>query len=313
MRDSVQIVEVSPRDGLQNEKKILDTATKIELIHRLVDGGATRIEAVSFVHPKYVPTMADAEQVIAGLGQLDGVALAGLIVNERGLQRALETDVDEINYVVVATETFSQRNQAATVSETLDVWERISPAIADANRLRTVTIGASFGCPFEGEVTVEQVSELARRIAEVGVDELALADTIGVGDPIDVARKLAAVAEHAPGVRLRCHFHNTRNTGLANAVAAVQAGVSALDSSIGGVGGCPFAPNATGNIPTEDLGYLLARMGVATGLRLEELLPSVDWISDQLERPVPGMLAKAGLFPPEPVAASSADAGPGGR
>jgi len=313
VRDSVQIVEVSPRDGLQNEKKILDTATKIELIHRLVDGGATRIEAVSFVHPKYVPTMADAEQVIAGLGQLDGVALAGLIVNERGLQRALETDVDEINYVVVATETFSQRNQAATVSETLDVWERISPAIADANRLRTVTIGASFGCPFEGEVTVEQVSELARRIAEVGVDELALADTIGVGDPIDVARKLAAVAEHAPGVRLRCHFHNTRNTGLANAVAAVQAGVSALDSSIGGVGGCPFAPNATGNIPTEDLGYLLARMGVATGLRLEELLPSVDWISDQLERPVPGMLAKAGLFPPEPVAASSADAGPGGR
>lgn len=308
MQDSVQIVEVSPRDGLQNEKKILDTATKIELIHRLIDGGLTRIEAVSFVHPRYVPTMADAEQVIAGLGQLDGVALAGLIVNERGLQRALETDVDEINYVVVASETFSQRNQAASIAETLDTWERISPAIAEAGRLRTVTIGASFGCPFEGEIAVEQVADLARRLAEIGVDELALADTIGVGDPVDVTRKLAAVAEVAPGVPLRCHFHNTRNTGLANAVAAVHAGVSALDSSIGGVGGCPFAPNATGNIPTEDLGYLLDRMEVATGLRLGKLLPTVDWISEQLGRPVPGMLAKAGLFPPEPVAAGSTDA-----
>jgi hydroxymethylglutaryl-CoA lyase len=306
--DSIQIVEVSPRDGLQIEKRILDTATKVELIHRLIDAGVTRIEAVSFVHPRYVPTMADAEDVIAGVERRNGVSLAGLVLNERGFQRAVDTSVDEINYVVVATETFSQRNQGASLREAIEVWERIGPRIADEGRFRSVTIGASFGCPFEGEVRVEQVAEMARRIVEIGVDELALADTIGVGDPYDVTRKLRAVAEVAPGVALRCHFHNTRNTGIANAYAAVQAGVAALDSSLGGIGGCPFAPAATGNIATEDLGYMLARMGVDTGLDLAAMLPSVDWISEQLGKPVPGQLAKAGLFPSDPGSLSeSAD------
>jgi hydroxymethylglutaryl-CoA lyase len=297
VRDVIQVVEVSPRDGLQSEGRILDTATKVELIHRLIDAGVTRIEAASFVHPQKVPTMADAEDVIAGVEHRNGVSLAGLVLNERGFQRAADTSVEEINYVVVATETFSQRNQGSSLHEAIKVWERIGPRVADEGRLRSVTIGASFGCPFEGEVSVEHVAELARRIVEIGVDELALADTIGVADPCDVTRKLQAVAEVAPGVALRCHFHNTRNTGIANAYAAVQAGVTALDSSLGGIGGCPFAPNATGNIPTEDLGYMLARMGVNTGLDLGALLPSVDWISDQLGKPVPGLLAKAGLFP----------------
>lgn len=299
MQDTIRVVEVSPRDGLQSEERILDTATKVELIHRLIDAGVTRIEAVSFAHPAYVPTMADAEGVIAGVQRRNGVSLAGLVLNERGFQRAVDTSVDEINYVLVATETFSQRNQRASLHEALAVWESIGPRIAEEGRLRSVTIGASFGCPFEGEVDVEHLAGLARRIVEIGVDELALADSIGVGDPCDVTRKLGAVAEVAPGVPLRCHFHNTRNTGIANAYAAVQAGVTALDSSLGGIGGCPFAPNATGNIPTEDLGYMLARMGVGTGLDLEALLPSVDWLSDQLGKPVPGLLAKAGLFPPD--------------
>ena len=300
MPHNVQIVEVAPRDGLQNEDRILDTATKVQLIHRLMDAGAQRIEAVSFVHPKYVPAMADAEDVMASVQRRPGVSLAGLIVNERGCGRALDARVDEVNYVVVATETFSQRNQGASISDAVDVWRRISPRLEAAGRYRTVTIGAAFGCPFEGEVSVAQVVDLATQIADAGVDEIALADTIGVGAPDDVTAKLTAVAEAAPGIRLRCHFHNTRNTGLANAYAAVQAGVGALDASLGGIGGCPFAPNATGNIPTEDVGYMLERMRVPTGLDLAGLLPSVDWIGEQLGKPVPGLLAKAGLFPPRP-------------
>lgn len=297
MPQTVQIVEVAPRDGLQNEERILDTATKVALIHRAMDAGARRIEAVSFVHPRYVPAMADAEDVMAAVERRAGVSLAGLVVNRRGFDRALAAGVDEVNFVVVATETFNQRNQGASIAETLAVWEAISSDLAAAGRLRTVTIGAAFGCPFEGEVATERVADLARAIAEIGVDELCLADTIGVGTPADVTAKLQAVAEVAPGIGLRCHFHNTRNTGLANAYAAVQAGVTALDASLGGIGGCPFAPRATGNIPTEDVGYLLQRMGVDTGLDLARLLPSVEWLGQQLGKPVPGMLAKAGLFP----------------
>lgn len=295
--DAVQIVEVSPRDGLQNEATILDTGTKVELLHRLMDAGLTRIEAVSFVHPRYVPAMADAEDVMARVQRRPGVSLAGLVVNERGFRRAVAAGVDEVNYVVVATETFSRRNQGVSVDEAVAVWERMRPLVAAEGRRSTVTIGAAFGCPFEGEVAVGPVTELARRIVEIGVDEIALADTIGVGAPRDVTDKLRAVAEVAPGVPLRCHFHNTRNTGLANAYAALEAGVTALDASLGGIGGCPFAPTATGNIPTEDLGYLLERMGVRTGLDLAALLPSVDWLAERLGKPVPGLLARAGLFP----------------
>jgi len=297
MADAVQIVEVSPRDGLQNESKILDTATKVDLVHRLMAAGATRIEAVSFVHPKYVPAMADAEDVMSSLERRPEVSIAGLVVNERGFDRAVRSAVDEVNYVVVATETFSQRNQGASIDESVSVWERLGPQLAAEGLFRSVTIGAAFGCPFEGEVSVEQVVGVAERIAAVGVDELALADTIGVGAPPDVIAKLDAVRRVAPGVRLRCHFHNTRNTGLANAYAAVQAGVGALDASVGGIGGCPFAPNATGNIATEDVGYLLQRMDVRTGLDLPRLLPDARWIGEQLGKPVPGLLSRAGLFP----------------
>lgn len=302
MPDTIGVVEVAPRDGLQNEPVALSTADKCALIEQAMDYGARRIEAVSFVSPRHVPQMAGAEEVMAGVTRRGDVSLAGLIVNERGLDRALTCGVDEINYVVVATETFSRRNQGVTCDEALEVWERTAPRARAAGLYTTVTIGAAFGCPFEGEVGAERVARLAGRIAETGADELALADTIGVGTPRGVATTLAAVGQQAPGIPLRCHFHNTRNTGIANAYAAVQAGVGALDASLGGIGGCPFAPAATGNIPTEDLVYLLDGSGVHSGVDLSRAVASVGWLAGRLGRDLPGMLARAGLFP---TAASS--------
>lgn len=297
----VEIVEVGPRDGLQNEERILDTATKVELIHRLMDAGARRIEAVSFVHPARVPQMADAEAVMEQVGRREGVALSGLVLNRRGYERAVAARVDEVNFAAVATETFNQRNQGASIDDTLADWAWISERARREGMRRTVTVGASFGCPFEGEVSVAQVLRVATRVLDAGVDELCLADTIGVGDPMDVRRKVLAVAElgDAP---LRCHFHNTRNTGLANALAGVEAGVTVLDASVGGVGGCPFAPAATGNVPTEDLVYMLERMGVDTGFDLAALVATVRFLEGRLGKPVPGMLSKAGLFPAEAAA-----------
>lgn len=292
----MQIIEVGPRDGLQNEERVLDTPSKLALIHRLMDAGATRIEAASFVHPKRVPQMADAEAVLAGVERRAGVSLAGLVLNRRGYDRAVAAGVDEINYVVVATETFNQRNQGVSTDATLDDWADITDLASAQGLFRSVTIGASFGCPFEGDVAVEQVLRIVRRVVEAGADEICLADTIGVGDPADVRRKVAAVAE-VTDLPLRCHFHNTRNTGLANAAAAIEQGVVALDASIGGIGGCPFAPAATGNVPTEDLAYMLERMDIDTGLDLAALLPIVGFVEEQLGKTVPGMLAKAGLFP----------------
>lgn len=297
MREHVTIVEVSPRDGLQNEDRILSTDAKLDLIRRCVDAGATRVEAVSFVHPDRVPQMADADQVMAGVERQEGVSYAGLVLNERGFDRAVAAGVNEVNYVVVATDTFGQRNQGTTTAEAIEIWSRIAERARDAGLFTTVTIGAAFGCPFEGEVSVERVADIVRTLAD-GVQEIALADTIGVAAPDDVVRKLDVLSEIAPGVRRRCHLHNTRNTGLANAYAAVAAGVDALDTSLGGVGGCPFSPNATGNIPTEDVVYMFHRMGIATGLDLDRLLPSVSWLADQLGKPVPGLLSKAGAFPP---------------
>jgi hydroxymethylglutaryl-CoA lyase len=297
MREHVTIVEVSPRDGLQNEDRILSTDAKLDLIRRCVDAGATRVEAVSFVHPDRVPQMADADQVMAGVERQEGVSYAGLVLNERGFDRAVAAGVDEVNYVIVATDTFGQRNQGTTTAEAIEIWSRIAERARDAGLFTTVTIGAAFGCPFEGEVSVERVADIVRALADC-VQEIALADTIGVAAPDDVVRKLDALSEIASDVQRRCHLHNTRNTGLANAYAAVTAGVDALDTSLGGVGGCPFSPNATGNIPTEDVVYMFHRMGIATGLDLDRLLPSVSWLADQLGKPVPGLLSKAGAFPP---------------
>jgi hydroxymethylglutaryl-CoA lyase len=295
---SVQVVEVAARDGLQSEETILPTEAKVELIGRAVAAGVRRIEVCSFVNPKRVPQMADAEAVLAALPERDDVTYIGLVLNERGFDRAAAAGMREINSVAVATDTFAQRNQGLSSDDTVAAFERIAPLAIDAGIRPTVTISAAFGCPYEGEVDLDRVVAIAERTAAAGAAEVAIADSIGVAAPTDVTARIAAVREVLPdGVGLRAHFHNTRNTGLANAYAAVEAGVDALDSSLGGIGGCPFAPGATGNIPTEDLAYLLERMGVATGLDLDALIDAVPWIEAQLGTRVPGMLAKAGRFP----------------
>jgi hydroxymethylglutaryl-CoA lyase len=294
----VEIVEVAARDGLQSEDVIVDTATKVELITRAVDAGIRRIEVASFVNPERVPQMADGEAVVAALAPRPGVTYVGLVLNERGVERALAAGLAEVNGVAVATDTFGARNQGVTSAESVAVFGRVAAAAAAAGVRATATLSVAFGCPYEGEVPVERVAAVAAGLAEAGAVEIALADTIGVAVPADVAERLDAVrAAVGSAVPLRCHFHNTRNTGLANAYAAVEAGIRVLDASLGGIGGCPFAPNATGNIPTEDLAYLLARSGIRTGLDLEALMAIVPWIEERLGKRVPGLLAKAGVFP----------------
>jgi hydroxymethylglutaryl-CoA lyase len=296
----VQIVEVAARDGLQNDPADLSTADKIELINRAFDAGIRRAEVASFVSPKAVPKMADAEAVLAGLAGRPGrdqVSLIGLVVNERGFVRAQPTGVDEVNLVTVSTDTFAGRNQNMTSDQTIDIVEVVAPLAKAAGLKVSVTIGASFGCPFEGEVPPARIAAMAQRIAGIGVDEIALADTIGVAVPGDVRERVAAVRAVTGDVQLRAHFHNTRNTGYANALAAVESGVTVLDSSLGGIGGCPFAPKATGNIGTEDLVYLLHRSGHRTGTDLDALIEASDWLGEIMGRPTPGLVSKAGTFP----------------
>jgi isopropylmalate/homocitrate/citramalate synthase len=295
----VTIVEVSPRDGLQNEATILPTDAKVELITRLADAGARRIEAVSFAHPRLVPAMADAEAVMGRVPRRDGVAYAGLVLNRKGLDRAVGAGVDEVNVVVFVSDTFSRRNQNATADEAMRMAADVVATARDRGLLTTITLSTAFGCPFEGEVEPARVGEFARRSADAGCHELCLGDTVGVGVPSQVRDLTARVRDLVgnDGPALRFHFHNTRNTGFANAYAAVAAGVDVLDASAGGIGGCPFAPRATGNIATDDLVYMLERMGRPTGIDLAALLPTTDFLREQLGHEVPALLPRAGLFP----------------
>jgi len=294
----VEIVEVGPRDGLQSESQIVPTATKVEFIGRLVDAGLRRVEVASFVNPKRVPQMADAEAVLAGLARRATPAqFIGLVLNRRGYERAQAAGCAEVGMAIAASEGFSQRNQGSSIDEAVDAWLDIAES-AHASGIRAqITISVAFGCPFEGEVPIDRVVRLAERVAAGKPEEIAVADTIGVAVPTQVTALVAALRLALPGVKLRAHFHNTRNTGLANAYAAVTSGVSVLDASCGGIGGCPFAPAATGNIPTEDLIYMLHRMGIDTGVHLPALLDTSRWLQQALDHAVPGMLVKAGLFP----------------
>ncbi|WP_373006103.1 hydroxymethylglutaryl-CoA lyase [Hyphomonas sp.] len=299
----IEIVEVSPRDGLQNEPDLVPTHQKLELIKRAAASGARRIEAVSFVNSKAVPQMADAEEVMMAIRgetafRQEGIAISGLVLNRRGLDRALKADVDEVNFVVLASETFNKRNQGATTMETMrQLGEAVSVARAEGIPVG-LTIGAAFGCPFEGEVPLAKVIALVEQAGAFDLGEIALADTIGVADPLAVEQRVAALRAALPGVPLRCHFHDTRNTGLANAYAAWRSGATTLDASIGGIGGCPFAPNATGNVATEDLVYMFSRMGVETGLSLDSLLAAAEWLQDEvLKKAVPSALLRSGGFP----------------
>lgn len=298
----IQIVEVGPRDGLQNEKTVLDPAVRAELVRRLEAAGARRIEAVSFVHPKYVPQMAGAETVMAALPREAGRSRIGLVLNGRGYDRALTTAVDEVNVSLSATDGFGLKNQGLTVKDQLSmlgeiVARRHNSQTSDVVPSLSATLSCVWGCPFDGEVSVQQVGDLVGAIGALGVGEIALADTIGAGDPWAVTRKVEAARRAAPEARLRLHFHDTRNTGLANAYAGVEAGVDVLDASVGGIGGCPFAPGATGNIATEDLVYMLERAGFQTGYDLDALIETARWIGAVLGRPAPSALSRAGGFP----------------
>ncbi len=292
----VEIVEVSPRDGIQNDPKLLETATKIELIRRAFAAGADRAEVTSFVNPKRVPQMADADAVVAGLPKELLPRSIGLVLNQRGFERAVAAGLGEANVVIVASETFSVKNQGAGTMENIAGLGEMAAARPAGMRLG-ITIGASFGCPFEGEVPLRRLLQIVEACARHEPQEIALADTIGVATPRDITERIGAVRRLLPGMKLRLHLHNTRNTGLANAWAGIEAGVSALDASLGGVGGCPFAPRATGNIATEDLVYMLERSGVRTNVSLEAAIEAAQWLEAQLEKTLPGQVMKAGGFP----------------
>jgi len=302
MTRQVSIVEVGPRDGLQSEPEILPTESKVRFIEKAIDAGIRRLEVASFVHPKLVPQMADAEALIGKLPQREDVSYIGLIMNQRGLDRALTTRIHEIGMVVVASDTYNRKNQGCSTDESVAAWRKISAQAQAAGLRANVMVSSAFGCPYEGEVKVERVVELAKQVVEAGPAELGIADSIGVGVPEQVADLLGRVKEVIGDIPLRCHFHNTRNTGLANAQAALTAGARYLDASIGGIGGCPFAPAATGNIPTDDLLYMLDRSGVETGVSLQKIIDVSHWLEQQLGRGVPALLPKAGGFPTGMVA-----------
>ena len=297
MHNDIQIVEVGPRDGLQNESVILSTDDKLALIDHLTNAGVTRIEAVSFAHPKYVPQLADAEAVMDRLEKRPGVSYIGLVMNWRGWLRAVDTGIDEVNVPLFASNTFNMKNQGAPTSETIGVLAEITDDAHEHGIKVTATIGTAWGGPFEGEVALENLLEAVSGVARTGIDELAIADTIGVGDPWSVTERLTAVRAIAADIPLRVHFHDTRNTGLANAYAAIQAGVTTIDASVGGIGGCPFAPAATGNIPTDDLVYMLNRGGFDHGVSLASLIGVSREVEGLLDRPIPAMLPAAGDFP----------------
>ena len=288
------IREVGPRDGLQNEQQILPPETRAELVGRLAAAGLKRIEAASFVNPQRVPQMAGAEEVVAALERRDGLVYSGLALNERGYDRLHATGLDEVSFAVAATESFSERNAGASVEAALEDAERIVERAKADGLHASVTVSVAFGCPFEGPVDPQRVMAIGERLAATQADELVLADTIGVATPTQVTGLVEGFV--GLGRPVGGHFHNTRNTGYANAYAALAAGATALDASVGGLGGCPFAPKATGNVATEDLAYLLEGEGVETGVDLEALIGISEWLEKLLGRQLEGYLYRAGPF-----------------
>ena len=295
----IEIVEVGPRDGLQNEPALFSVEDRVEFIARLEAAGVRRVEAVSFVNPKRVPQMAGAEEVMAALPTDLTRSRIGLALNLRGWERAISAGCDEVNAVVSASEGFGVRNQGVPVADQLRTMREIAESNAGLpiGPKLSLTISVAFGDPFDGEVPEAAVVEIVRQAADAGYREIALGDTIGAADPWTVRRRIEACRAAAPEARLRMHFHDTRNTGLANAFAAIEAGVDVLDASCGGIGGCPFAPRATGNIATEDLVYMLERAGFSTGLDLDALIRTAEWLEGPLGKPVPSGLRRAGRFP----------------
>ena len=297
-KDRLELVEVSPRDGLQNEPDIVSTEHKLALIDHVLAAGFRRLEAGSFVNPKKVPQMADGDAVFAGLPKRNDATFIALALNLRGVERAIAAGAREVNYVFCASDGFSIRNNGGTVEETFGVWPDVAATAKAAGVRLSATVSTAFGCPFDGEVPEKRVVEVAERCLSQGIFELALADTIGVAAPSDVHARFSAVKAITPShIQLRAHFHNTRNTALANAVAAVEEGVRVLDGSLAGIGGCPFAPGAAGNVPTEDLLYMFNRMGFDTGVDLDRAIEAAQFIGGVLGRKTPGMVSRAPKWP----------------
>ncbi len=294
----ITLCDVGPRDGLQNDPVQLEPSQRAELVDRLSATGLPRIEATSFVNPKAVPRMAGAAEVMASIERRPGVIYAALVLNGRGLDDAISADADEIHVAYPLTTTFCRKNQNVTLEEATQIAGDLVRGAKAAGRRVTMTLGVSFGCPFEGPVDPGLVVEHARLAADAGADEVILADTIGVAVPTQVMdlvpRTLAAIGSVPVGL----HLHNTRNTGYANAAVGVEAGATILDASIGGLGGCPFAPRATGNIATEDLVYMLDGMGVETGVDLDALIRVSEWLAGVMGRELPGLVHRAGPFVP---------------
>ena len=304
MARRIEIVEVGPRDGLQNEKRVLSVEDRVHFIGLLEAAGVRRIEAVSFVNPARVPQMAGAEEIMSLLpAPAKGARRIGLVLNERGWERCVAAGCDEANVVVCASDGFGIRNQGADTDAQIETLARIMERSHTEGPPVSATVSVAFGCPFDGEVPEARLTAIVRAMAQTGVGEIALADTIGVADPWTVRRRVEAARSVAPDARLRLHFHDTRRTGLANAFAGVEAGVDVLDASCGGIGGCPFAPNATGNIATEDLVYMLGRAGFDTGLDLDALIAAAHWVGEALGKAAPSALSRAGGFPKPPVQA----------
>ena len=298
--DTIEMVEVSPRDGLQNEARQISTQAKLELIARAIEAGARRIEVTSFVSPRAVPQMADADEVCAGLPVRTDVTTIGLVMNRRGAERAIATGrIDQLGAVAVASDGLGLANQNQTSAQSVAAAGEIMALAHDAGLSGQVTIAASFGCPFDGEVDADHVLAMARELATTGAVEIALADTIGVADPAHVTHLVARVREAIAPLPVRVHFHNTRGTGLANVWAAVGAGARTVDASIGGLGGCPFSPGAAGNVATEDVAWMLARAGIATGLDNALLVKANAWLARVMDKPLPAMVPRARNFPPQ--------------
>lgn len=291
------VCDVSPRDGLQNESRSLGPAVRAELVGRLGVAGVPRIEAVSFVNPSRVPQMAGAEEVLRAVERRTGVVYAGLVLNERGFDRALAAEVDEIHYAFPVTDRFAQENQNTTVADAIQLSLRLAARAHEHQVPLTVTLSAAFGCPFEGRVEGSRVLRVAEQVLAEPPDELVLGDTIGVGVPSQV-RELVTGLARLGVTQIGCHLHNTRNTAVANAVTALECGATVLDASVGGTGGCPFAPRAGGNLATEDLLYTLHGMGIETGIDLDEMIATGHWLGEQLGRRLPSQVGRAGSFRP---------------
>lgn len=297
MSRRIDIVEVGPRDGLQNDPADLTVDEKLEFISRLEAAGINRMESGSFVSPKAVPKMADSARVFQGLDRSKATRHIAIALNEKGVRRAIDAGTDEINFVLVAGEGFGRKNQGMSPQESADMLAQCAPLIREAEIPLTATISVAFGDPYDGDVDPAIVGNLAAQAQRAGVNELALGDTIGVATPWDVRERIDRVRLEAPDVYLRMHFHDTRGAGLANVFAAVEAGVDVIDASCGGIGGCPFAPAATGNVATEDVVYMLERAGYSTGIDLRALIETAHWLEDTLGHPIASSVSKAGGFP----------------